>query len=188
MINDAEAGRGEAGRAPRGRQDEGVTSDASWTGTCRSSGLAVMGLGAGLVVAAAGVVVVVAAGLPVIGAILLVLAAVVAIAAWWTARLRVEVTNAAFVVAWGPFARPRKRIAWDSVAAVSALQVEPRQWGGWGYRWVPWAHASAAVVRRGPGIRLDLENGRTFVVTVEDAVTGAKAAAAARRAALRPTP
>lgn len=165
-----------------------MTSDVSWTGTCRSRGLALMGLGAGFVLAGAAVVVLVAAGQRLAGGILLVAAVVVAVAAAWTARLRVDVTSAAFVVAWGPFARPRKRIGWDRVGAVSALQVEPRQWGGWGYRWVPWAHASAAVVRRGPGIRLDLEDGRTFVVTVDDAVEGAKAASAARRAALRPAP
>lgn len=165
-----------------------MTSDAAWTGTCRSRGLVVMGLGAGLVLAGAAVILLVAAGQRLAGAILLAAAIVVAVAAAWTARLRVDVTSTAFLVAWGPFGRPRKRIVWDRVAAVSALQVEPRSWGGWGYRWVPWAHASAAVVRRGPGIRLELEDGRTFVVTVDDAVDGAKAASAARRAALRPTP
>ncbi len=163
-----------------------MTTEVSWTGRCRSRGLAVLGLGVGLVLAALGIVVAVAASLPVAGGVLLALAAVIAVAAWWIAQLRVEVTAEAFVVGWGRFARPRKRITWDRVGAVSALQVEPSSWGGWGYRWIPWAHASAAVVRRGPGIRLDLEGGRVFVVTVDDAVAGAKAASAARRAALRP--
>ena len=44
------------------------------------------------------------------------------------------------------------------------------EWGGWGYRWIPWAKASAAVIRRGPGIALVLRDGRRFAVTVDDAV------------------
>ena len=62
---------------------------------------------------------------------------------------------------------------------MSAIQVEPTEWGGWGYRWIPWAKASAAVVRRGPGIALVLRDGRRFAVTVEDAVAGAQAVSAA---------
>ena len=57
--------------------------------------------------------------------------------------------------------------------------VEPTEWGGWGYRWIPWARASAAVVRRGPGIALVLRDGRRFAVTVDDAVAGARATSAA---------
>ena len=52
--------------------------------------------------------------------------------------------------------------------------VDPMKWGGWGYRWIPWAKASAAVIRKGPGIELLLKDGRRFAVTVEDAVTGAQ--------------
>jgi hypothetical protein len=48
-------------------------------------------------------------------------------------------------------------------------RVDPMTWGGWGYRWVPTRHATAAVVRRVPGLRLDRTDGRVFVVTVDDA-------------------
>ncbi len=148
-----------------------------------------LGSGVGLLVTALGIVVVaLATGAPAVGWVLVGLGALVALLAWWASRLRVVVDAGSIQVAWGPTGWPRKRIRWDRVRNVSAIQVEPTQWGGWGYRWIPWARASAAVVRRGPGIKLDLVDGRAFVVTVDDAVAGAKAASAASRSAARAQP
>jgi hypothetical protein len=53
------------------------------------------------------------------------------------------------------------------------------QWGGWGYRWMPGAKASAAVLRKGPGIVLTFADGRRFAVSVDDATAGAAATTAA---------
>ncbi len=83
------------------------------------------------------------------------------------------------MVAFGPFGWPRRVIRLADVREVSAIVVEPREWGGWGYRWIPWAQASAAVIRRGPGIEVVLADGKRFAVTVDGAVDGAKAASAA---------
>jgi hypothetical protein len=52
--------------------------------------------------------------------------------------------------------------------------VSPRGWGGWGYRWRP-EKGTAVVVRRGPGLVVDLGNGRHFTVTVDDAEGAVKA-------------
>ena len=89
--------------------------------------------------------------------------------------LRVDVTTDEFVVRWGPLRWPRRAIAWQEVAAVSSVSVDPWDWGGWGYRWAPGGRGTAAVVKGGPGIRLDLINGKRFTVTVDDADHGAHA-------------
>jgi hypothetical protein len=92
-------------------------------------------------------------------------------------RLRVEVGPDAFVVRLGVLGFPRRSVQWSDVSGIAVLDVVPLQWGGWGYRWLPWRRATAVVVRAGEGIRLDLRDGRTFVVTVDDARGGAEAAA-----------
>lgn len=66
---------------------------------------------------------------------------------------------------------PRRRIALDTIGDARAIDVEPLQWGGWGWRMRP--GATALVVRRGEGLLLDLRDGRRFVVTVDDAATAA---------------
>lgn len=66
---------------------------------------------------------------------------------------------------------PRRRIALDAIADARAIEVEPLQWGGWGWRMRP--GATALVVRRGEGVLLELHDGRRFVVTVDDAATAA---------------
>jgi hypothetical protein len=86
-----------------------------------------------------------------------------------TASVSVRIDADAVRVGFGPFGWPAKVVPLDEVTAAEAIVVEPMMWGGWGYRWLPWRHASAAVVRRGEGLRLDRVDGRVFVVTVDDA-------------------
>ena len=158
--------------------------NALWVGHCRSRGIALMGVGIGLVVVAVGGLIAFLAtrwG----GGVVIVIGLICAILMAWVSRLIVRVDPTAITVGWGPRGWPRKRLRWDTVREISAIQVEPKDWGGWGYRWLPWAHASAAVVRRGPGIKVDLENGQMFVVTVDDAINGAKASEHARSTASR---
>jgi hypothetical protein len=158
--------------------------NALWVGHCRSRGTAVMGVGLGLVVVAAGGLIAFVAS-PVGGWLVVAVGVLLTLTLWWAARLAVHVGPSALTTTWGPWRWPRKRITWDKVREISAIQVEPRAWGGWGYRWNPRAHATAAVVRRGPGIKVDLENGQIFVVTVDDAINGAKASEHARSSASR---
>jgi len=93
---------------------------------------------------------------------------------WIMSSLTATLTDTSVVVAFGRAGWPRRVIALAEISDSSAILVEPLQWGGWGYRWIPWARASAAVIRRGPGIALVLRDGRRFAVTVDDAITGAK--------------
>lgn len=64
---------------------------------------------------------------------------------------------------------PRRRIPLSEVVGVDFVpHVTPRHWGGWGYRWRP-EKGTAVVVRRGEGLVLQLWDGHTFTVTVDDA-------------------
>ncbi|GAA2303214.1 lipoprotein [Streptomyces hawaiiensis] len=78
---------------------------------------------------------------------------------------------------------PRRRIPLSSVAGATYIShVTPRHWGGWGYRWRP-EKGTAVVVRRGEGVELELWDGHTFTITVDDA----EAAVRVIEARLRPT-
>jgi hypothetical protein len=163
-----------------------MASTVRWTGQCASRAMNVLAAGIWLVLTAVGVMLLtLAPAAPAAGWLVMVVAVAAGLGAWSVRRLEVRIDDAALLVRFGRWGWPRRKILWADVTAVSALRVEPMRWGGWGYRWLPWAHASAAVVRRGPGIRLSLTRGRTFVVTVDDAVEGAKAAERARVAAAR---
>ena len=93
------------------------------------------------------------------------------IAAVLFTRLTVEVDDDEVRIVYG-YGWPIQHIRWDRVAAVQTIQVRPTEWGGWGYRWVPWKKGTAAVMRAGSGFRFDFPNGKVFVVTVDDADAG----------------
>lgn len=161
----------------------------TWTGRCSSRGVALLGAGIGLLLVAVGLGTVIAlsgSGVPAWGGWVLAAAGVlVALAVGTTSSLEVRLTEDELVVAFGPLRWPRRRVALADVRDARAIVVEPLEWGGWGYRWMPWVGASAAVVRRGPGIALTLHDGRRFAVTVDDAVAGAQATSAALPATQR---
>lgn len=100
--------------------------------------------------------------------------AVAAVAISATGRFRVRADRAGLRVRYGFLPWPQTQIATADIAQASAIDVRPMQWGGWGYRGsLTLMRQAAAVHRAGPGIRVDLHNGKVFVVTVdrpEDAV------------------
>ncbi|MDX3077081.1 hypothetical protein ACIP98_21575 [Streptomyces sp. NPDC088354] len=84
-------------------------------------------------------------------------------------HVRVKVDRDGLQVRCGHIGVPRRSIPWNEINdAHLAPLVSPRHWGGWGYRWRP-EQGTAVVVRRGPGVVIDLGNGRHFTVTVDDA-------------------
>lgn len=101
--------------------------------------------------------------------------AVAAVAAVWALWIDVEVRRDGFYILFGPFSWPRQRIGWARVAKVQRINVRPTEWGGWGYRWVPWRKGTAVVLRKGPGLRFDLAGDRVFVITVDDSVNAMQA-------------
>jgi len=77
-------------------------------------------------------------------------------------------------IAYGPLPWPRTRISLEQIASASAIDVRPTEWGGWGYRGsLTLMKRAAVVLRAGPGLRLDLRDGKVFVVTVDDPETPA---------------
>lgn len=66
---------------------------------------------------------------------------------------------------------PAKRISLAEIRNAQAIDLEPAQWAGWGYRVVP--VGSALVLRRGDAIQVNLKSDRKFAVTVDDAASGA---------------
>ncbi|MFJ9624353.1 hypothetical protein [Streptomyces sp. NPDC101181] len=89
-------------------------------------------------------------------------------------HVAVRVDGDALEVRCGHAGLPRRRILLDHVVGADFVpRVNPRQWGGWGYRWRP-DQGTAVVVRKGEGMILTLADGRTFTVTVDDAASAVR--------------
>jgi hypothetical protein len=86
------------------------------------------------------------------------------------ALVQVVVDGSGIRIRFGWLPWPVIRVRLDEVASAEAIEIRPAEWGGWGYRGSRRALGRAAVVvRAGPGIRLELTDGSTMAVTVDDA-------------------
>ncbi|MDC7122183.1 DUF1648 domain-containing protein [Cellulomonas fimi] len=104
--------------------------------------------------------------------LLLAIAAVLAALLATMLVLRVTV-SAAGLVARSPLGWPRVRVPLEQVVAAHAETVSPlRDFGGWGYR-VALDGRAGFVLRAGDALVVERTGGRTTVVTVDDAATGA---------------
>ncbi|AVH60357.1 MULTISPECIES: hypothetical protein [Streptomyces] len=84
-------------------------------------------------------------------------------------HVSVKVDKDSLEVRCGHIGLPRRHIPLsDVVGADFEPRVTPRQWGGWGYRWRP-DKGTAVIVRRGEGVVLQLSDGHTFTITVDNA-------------------
>jgi len=84
-------------------------------------------------------------------------------------HVALKVDTDSLEVRCGHIGVPRRRIPLAHVTGAEFdPHVTPRHWGGWGYRWRP-EKGTAVVVRRGEGVVLQLWDGHTFTVTVDDA-------------------
>lgn len=73
---------------------------------------------------------------------------------------------------------PRVTIPLSDIRAAQVVEVNPSaDFGGWGWRWDA-AGRSGIIMRRGPAIQVTRSSGKKFVVTVDDAATGAGVLAA----------
>jgi len=88
--------------------------------------------------------------------------------------IRTRVDRHGLYVGYGPLPWPKTHIAIERITSASAIDVRPMEWGGWGYRGsLTLMKRAAVVLRAGPGLRLDLNGGKVFVVTVDDPETPA---------------
>lgn len=137
---------------------------AVWTTSLRSSPLSL--LGAALVVAG---IALFATTPPWMGIILLISS----VPLFALATVNVRIDRNGMQVKYGRLPWPTTRISVDRIDTASTIEVRPSEWGGWGYRGSLKLMRQAAVVHRaGPGIRLDLKDGKIFVVTVDDPQIG----------------
>jgi hypothetical protein len=95
------------------------------------------------------------------------LVALVALAVWWSHVVTVRVDDRAVTTSWGPGRWPRLTVPLEEVDTARAEEIEPRRWGGWGYRVS--RRGRAVVTRRGPGLVLELRDGSALAVTVDGA-------------------
>ena len=85
--------------------------------------------------------------------------------------VRVTVAARGVTVGYGPLGLRLTRIPLRKIASAAAVE---RTGFSFGYRGGLLVFGAAAVaVRRGPALRLALRDGKTFLVTVDDAATGA---------------
>ncbi len=115
----------------------------------------------GVVMAVAGVVMGFVGGVAAVS-VMAVAAVVVSSLSW----VQVTVDDRGVRVGLGPWAWTVKRVRLGDIVAASAESINATAWGGWGYRVMP--GRSAAVLRSGPALVLDLADGRRFAVTVDD--------------------
>lgn len=95
-----------------------------------------------------------------------------ALAVTWVSTVRVTASARGLRIAFGPFGVPSRRMPLERIERAEATEIEPLRWGGWGYRWAG-PGRSSVIVRRGPGLVLDLRGGGRFAVTVDEPAPGA---------------
>ncbi len=98
-----------------------------------------------------------------------------AIAVITFSRTRVTADRSGLTVRYGFLGWPRTSVPLRRIATARAIDVRPTEWGGWGYRGnLTLMNRAAVVLRAGPGIRLDLHDGKVFVVTIDNPDTPAR--------------
>lgn len=151
----------------------GATERIAWVRTAAMPTGAVAALLLGvLVVALTAVVAWVTGAAPVIATVLTVVAVVMLVLAATTLAFHVRVDDTGLRVA-SLFGIPRFRVPLAEVVSAARVEVDPMgEFGGWGLR-VGAGRRFGVVLRRGEAIEVTRRSGRRFVVTVDDAHTGA---------------
>ena len=84
-------------------------------------------------------------------------------------RVRVTTDRTGLQIRYGFLGWPRTSVPIGRIASAHAIDIRPADWGGWGYRGsLTLMKRAAVVLRAGPGIRLDLHDGRVLAVTIDD--------------------
>ena len=84
-------------------------------------------------------------------------------------RIRVTADQSGLQVRYGFFGWPRTSVPIHRIATAQAIDIRSADWGGWGYRGnLTLMKRAAVVLRAGPGIRVDLHDGKIFAVTIDD--------------------
>ncbi len=98
-----------------------------------------------------------------------------AIAVTTFSRIRVTADHTGLTVRYGFLGWPRTSVPIHRIATARAIEVRPSEWGGWGYRGnLTLMNRAAVVLRAGPGLRLDLKDGKIFAITIDTPETPAQ--------------
>ncbi|TFD83514.1 hypothetical protein E3T61_20985 [Cryobacterium lactosi] len=81
------------------------------------------------------------------------------------ARLRISADWRGLKVVTGILGISLKTIPLIAIESVRTETLEPMHWGGWGYRFMP--GRSAIILRAGPGIIVNLTNGKQFALSLK---------------------
>lgn len=101
-------------------------------------------------------------------AVLLFVSVLVATNVWWRVTADFRGLSVRGVLGW-----PSKRIPLRNIRTVQVVEVTPiRDFGGYGWRWAADGR-SGVILRAGSAIEVTVSSGKRFVVTVDDAETGA---------------
>ncbi len=90
-----------------------------------------------------------------------------ALGAAWAHQVTVRVDDLGVHTLWGPVRWPRTTIPLSMIDAAGAEEINPAQWGGWGYRMSP--RGRAAIVRKGTGLVVHYGRNGRYAVTVDRA-------------------
>ena len=101
------------------------------------------------------------AGADILGAVVLLVLVVPMLA---FARLRISVDWRGLKVVTWILGIPLKTIPLSEIESVRTDALEPMHWGGWGYRFMP--GRSAIILRTGPGVIVNLTNGKQFALSL----------------------
>jgi hypothetical protein len=144
--------------------DLGPDESASWVTHAESRSALVVGGSATVLVAALGILL----SAPFVLVPALLVAAAVLSSTWFTVTVDRRGLAVRSLLGW-----PRMAVPLDEVVQASVVAVRPfPEFGGWGYR-VGRGGRVGVVLRTGEGLQVERTGGRSFVVTVDDAATGA---------------
>ncbi|MFJ2621575.1 hypothetical protein [Glutamicibacter sp. NPDC087344] len=87
------------------------------------------------------------------------------------ARIRVTISNGKLRVASAVLGFPLRTIEVSQMQSVISEEIQPMEWGGWGWRFFP--GGSAVVMRRHEGLAVELKDKRRFAVTIPDSARAA---------------
>ena len=100
---------------------------------------------------------------------MVVIVSMIAIGLTAFSRIRLTTDRSGLQVRYGFLGWPRTSVPISRIAMAQAIDIRPADWGGWGYRGnLTLMKRAAVVLRAGPGIRLDLHDGRVLAVTIDD--------------------
>lgn len=90
-------------------------------------------------------------------------------------KVRVKVDARALTIHYGHLGWVRQSVALERIESARGSRLEPMEHGGFGYRGsLRFSGRAALVVRAGPGLRLELDGGKSLAISVDDAERGAR--------------